>query len=151
MNIKIWDNHNKQWLEPIAIYFGTGKHIWQVVASRPGENPLEDGRYTITGDALSQIAIVGDVNYNTNLLPDSRLEEYEHLEHGISIGTLNYTEALKLELYIIQNDLTGYSRVKDGKAYPIDNNGNCELEYTQAPELVRRILEQKFNKMKGVE
>lgn len=69
MNIKIYDTTNKQWLEPMCIYFGTGNSIWRVDACIPGENPLEDGWYTLQGEDLSKIAITGDINYNTELLP----------------------------------------------------------------------------------
>ena len=70
MNIKIWDNHNKQWLEPMAIYFGKDNTIWKVDAYKPNEEPLKDGWYDLKGDDLKQIAIVGDFNYNTELLPN---------------------------------------------------------------------------------
>ena len=43
MNIKIWDNHNKQWLEPMAIFFGKENTIWKVTACKIGENPLNEG------------------------------------------------------------------------------------------------------------
>ena len=70
MEIRIWDNHNKQWLEPMAIYFGKDNAIWKVDACKLNEEPLKDGWYDLKGDDLKQIAIVGDFNYNTELLPN---------------------------------------------------------------------------------
>lgn len=69
MDIKIWDDHNKQWLEPMAIYFGKDNTIWKVTACKPGEDPLSDGWYDFVGDDLSMIAITGEFKFNENLLP----------------------------------------------------------------------------------
>lgn len=69
MNIKIWDNHNQQWLEPMAIFFGKENTIWRVAACKIGEEPLSDGWYDLQGDDLKKIAIVGDFNWNIDLLP----------------------------------------------------------------------------------
>lgn len=71
MNIKIWDNHNQQWLDPMAIFFGKENTIWKVTACKIGEEPLSDGWYDLQGDDLKKIAIVGDFNWNTDLLPFS--------------------------------------------------------------------------------
>lgn len=68
-NIKIWDNYNKQWLEPVTLFFGDGGVIWRVDAKIPGENPLQDGWFSIQGDQLNDIAIKGDVTLNNHLLP----------------------------------------------------------------------------------
>ncbi len=70
MDIKIWDNHNKQWLEPMTICFGKDNVIWKITACVPGQDPLTDGWYDLKGDDLNKIAIVGNINYNTNLLPE---------------------------------------------------------------------------------
>lgn len=70
MNIKIWDNHNKQWLEPMVIYFGKDNTICNIHACIPGDDPVSDGWYDLKGDDLKKIAIVGEVNYNTELLPE---------------------------------------------------------------------------------
>lgn len=69
MNIKIWDNHNQQWLEPMAIFFGKGNTVWKVTACKIGEDPLSDGWYDLQGDDLKKIAVVGDFNWNVDLLP----------------------------------------------------------------------------------
>lgn len=69
MNIKIWDNHNQQWLEPVAIFFGKDNTMWRVVACKFGEEALSDGWYDLQGGDLKKIAIVGDFNWNTDLLP----------------------------------------------------------------------------------
>lgn len=69
MNIKIWDNHNKQWLEPISIFFEKDNTIGRVTACKIGEDPLTDGWYDLKGEDLKKIAIVGDFNWNTDLLP----------------------------------------------------------------------------------
>lgn len=72
MSIQIWDNHNRQWLEPIAIFFGKENTVWKVQACLPGANPLTDGWYDIEGDALSRIAITGEISHNTGLLPKEK-------------------------------------------------------------------------------
>lgn len=69
-DMKIWDNHNKQWLEPMAIFFGIDNVIWKISACKPGENPIEDGWYDIQGDDLKKIAIVGEISLNSELLLD---------------------------------------------------------------------------------
>jgi len=68
MKIEIWDDHNKQWLEPITIFFGKDNTIWRVTACKVGEDPLSDGWYDLQGEDLKKIAIVGDLNWNLNLL-----------------------------------------------------------------------------------
>lgn len=70
--IKIWDNHNKQWLEPMAIFFGKDNVIWKVDAVKPGEDPLSDGWYALEGKDLKKIAITGDIEFNTKLLPKDK-------------------------------------------------------------------------------
>ena len=69
MNVKIWDNSNKQWLEPMVIFFGKGNSIWKVQAVVPGEDPLSDGWYDLTGNDLQEISITGDIEFNPELLP----------------------------------------------------------------------------------
>lgn len=69
MNLKIWDSHNKQWLEPMAIYFGQDNQIWKVDAMVPGTNPLSDGWYDLRGDDLKKISITGDIMLNPKLMP----------------------------------------------------------------------------------
>lgn len=71
MNIKIWDNHNQQWLEPMSIFFDKNNAICRVNACKIGEDPLSDGWYDLQGDDLKKIAIVGDFNWNINLLPNA--------------------------------------------------------------------------------
>jgi hypothetical protein len=68
MNIKIWDTHNKQWLEPMAIYFGRDNQIWKVDAITPGSDPLSDGWYDLRGEDLDKIAITGDITLNPHLM-----------------------------------------------------------------------------------
>ena len=68
MDIKIWDNQNKQWLDPMAIYFGKDNIISKIQACAPIPDPLSDGCYDIEGDDLKKVAIIGDINYNTDLL-----------------------------------------------------------------------------------
>src|SRR5574343_140505 len=68
-NIKIWDNHYKQWLEPINIVFGPDNEIAKIDASFPGKEPMIDGWYTIKDKALEKIAITGVLSLNKHLLP----------------------------------------------------------------------------------
>lgn len=67
--IKIWDNHNKQWLEPMAIFFGKDNSICRIEALKPGDVPLDNGWYKLEGKDLKKIAITGQLNYNSELLP----------------------------------------------------------------------------------
>lgn len=68
MNIKIWDNYNKQWLEPISIFFGKDNTIYKVSARKPNENALRNGWYDFEEENLKHIAIIGDLNFNTELI-----------------------------------------------------------------------------------
>lgn len=69
MEIKIWDSHNKQWLEPIALFFGKDNKVWKVDACKIGDKPLTDGWYTIKDKDLDKIAIIGEINFNNHLIP----------------------------------------------------------------------------------
>ena len=69
IDIKIYDNKNKQWLEPMSIIFGNEGDICEVRACIPGADPISDGWYTIKGKDLKHIAIKGDIYYNGKLLP----------------------------------------------------------------------------------
>lgn len=68
MNIKIWDDYNKQWLEPIAIFFGKDNSIWRVTACKVGDDPLSNGWYDLQNEDLKKIAIIGDINWNEHLI-----------------------------------------------------------------------------------
>ena len=63
------DNHNNQWLEPIAIYLDKDNVICRVTACKLGDEPLSDGWYDLQGDDLNKIAIIGDFKFNIDLLP----------------------------------------------------------------------------------
>lgn len=67
--LKIWDNHNKQWLEPMAIFFGKDGKPWKINACIPGEDPLTDGWYDLHGEDLKKVAITGGISFNKNLIP----------------------------------------------------------------------------------
>lgn len=68
--VKIFDHTNKQWLEPIAIYFGKDNLIWRVEANIPGEDPISDGWYMFKNEDLCKISIIGEINHNIELLND---------------------------------------------------------------------------------
>jgi len=72
MNIKIWDSRNKQWLEPMSIYFGKENTIWKIDAVKAGEDPLSDGWYDIQGEDLKKIAVIGDINHNVHLIENEK-------------------------------------------------------------------------------
>ena len=61
----------------MAIFFGKDNTVWKVTACKIGEEPLSDGWYDLQGDDLKKIAIVGDFNWNLDLLPSSRTFEEE--------------------------------------------------------------------------
>jgi len=71
--MKIWDNHNKQWLDVTSIYFKNNESnervVWRITAIKPGDDALSDGWYDIQGEDLNQIAIDDMVKMNTELLP----------------------------------------------------------------------------------
>jgi hypothetical protein len=72
MDIKIWDSRNRQWLEPMAIYFGKENTIWKIDAVKVGEDPLSDGWYDIQGEDLKKIAVIGDINHNVHLVENEK-------------------------------------------------------------------------------
>jgi len=78
--IKIWDNHNKQWLEPMSIFFGKDNSIRRVTACKPNEDPLSDERYDLQGKDLDEIAIIGDLNMNEELAPEPYDEKSGFIE-----------------------------------------------------------------------
>lgn len=71
MDVKIWDDHNKQWLEPIAIFFGKDNTVWRITACKPNEDALTDGWYELADEDLKQIAIIGSINHNIELIPEN--------------------------------------------------------------------------------
>ena len=75
MDIKIWDSRNSQWLEPMSIYFGKKNTIWKINAVKVGEDPLSNGWYDIQGEDLKKVAIIGDFEYNVELLSNSKLRK----------------------------------------------------------------------------
>lgn len=75
MDIKIWDSRNQQWLEPMSIFFGKENTIWKIDAVKVGEDPLSDGWYDIQGEDLKKVAIIGDFEYNVELLSNSKLRK----------------------------------------------------------------------------
>jgi len=147
--IKIWDNHNKQWLEPMKINFGKDGIIWRVTACKPGEDPISDGWYSIIDDGLKKIAIIGDISMNVELIPKpvadgkdgfvQRLKENirnakteEERQYHISVGK---------ELFFDWN-YTGEKVCKNCKSFqkdkPFVGNNNClvkEAELTPLPEI----------------
>lgn len=72
--IRIWDNQNKQWLVPMAIFFAgeEAETIWKVVAKKPNEDPLKDGYYNLEGEDLKKISIIGEIKHNIDLLPKDK-------------------------------------------------------------------------------
>jgi len=75
MDIKIWDSRNQQWLEPMSIFFGKENTIWKIDAVKVGDDPLSDGWYDIQGEDLKKVAIIGDFEYNVELLSNSKLRK----------------------------------------------------------------------------
>ena len=71
-NIKIWDDRNKQWLEPISIFFGKDGVIWRIEANKLGEDPLTDGWYKIYDEHLFVVAVDGVISHNVGLIPDEQ-------------------------------------------------------------------------------
>lgn len=67
--VRIWDNHNKQWLRPMSIIFGRDGEVAMVSAVKPGDEPLKDGWYKLEGDDLKKISISGDIQHNPDLWP----------------------------------------------------------------------------------
>jgi hypothetical protein len=74
--IKIYDNYRKQWLEPMAILFGKDNLIWRVEACEINADPIADGWYIFSDDELKNIAIIGDISLNTELISDDHKSEY---------------------------------------------------------------------------
>lgn len=60
----------------MVIYFGKDNVIWKIDACKIGDDPLSDGWYNLQGEDLKKIAVVGDLNINTHLLPESNTTEF---------------------------------------------------------------------------
>lgn len=71
MDIKIWDNDEKQWLKPIEIRFDINGDISHVYGYLEGEDPCKDGYFEFFGSYLSNVAIYGNIVLNPELLPNS--------------------------------------------------------------------------------
>lgn len=69
INIRIWNNKNKKWYEPISIMFDKECKIWKITAIIEGEDSLSSKWYDFHEPDLSNIAIVGNINFNINLIP----------------------------------------------------------------------------------
>lgn len=70
MKVKIWDGNNNQWLEPVVIFFGEGGDmIWKITARKPDSDIFADGWFDFAGETLKKVAITGDVNWNTEIIP----------------------------------------------------------------------------------
>jgi len=52
----------------MSIFFGDDGFIWKVDAKIPGQDPVSDGWYSLRGDDLKKISIIGGIDYNTELL-----------------------------------------------------------------------------------
>lgn len=68
--MKLWDNHNKQWLVITAIYFDQEGNIERIIANVQGQCELGDPFYNIEGDDLKKIAINQNIVHNKNILPE---------------------------------------------------------------------------------
>jgi len=70
--IRVWDNHNKQWLVPMSIIFDDGD-IVQINARNEGvTDVLKDGWRALKGNDLKKVAVTGSIEFNTKLLPKSK-------------------------------------------------------------------------------
>lgn len=65
MDFKIWDKWNKQWLEPMALFFGKENQIWKINACVPNTEPLKDGWYDLNEEDLKQIEFVKGTGLKT--------------------------------------------------------------------------------------
>lgn len=74
--LRIWDSHNKQWLEAMSIIFEEDGGIAILNANKPGEEPLSDGWYSLKGDDLKKVAVVGLISHNPHLLPPPAPESH---------------------------------------------------------------------------
>lgn len=66
--VYIWDSVNKQWLEPMDIHFDNNGFIYRINACQPGADLLGDGYYTIVGEDINKISIVGQIKVNNHIL-----------------------------------------------------------------------------------
>ena len=58
MEIKIWDTHNKQWLEPMTLSYGKNNNIVKITACIVGSDPIVDGWYNIENKDLQKIVML---------------------------------------------------------------------------------------------
>ena len=75
MNLTIWDSHNKQVLQPLAIFFRNGK-IDKINAVGCGDDALSDGWYKLEGEDLKKISVMGDINHNIYIMEELFYEIY---------------------------------------------------------------------------
>ncbi len=69
--IKVWDNHNKQWLNPTAIMFDNDGQVCRVSAMEQNHtDPIRDGWWTFEEKDMDKIAVVGGIDHNLKLLPN---------------------------------------------------------------------------------
>jgi hypothetical protein len=73
--VRIWNSVEGEWLEPMSLLFDSDNNLYLVTAIRVGDDPIGDGWYTIEGDDLEKIAIIGDINHNVGLLPDGLMNK----------------------------------------------------------------------------
>lgn len=119
-NIKIWDNHNKQWLSPMSIFFDKNDNVGMVKALKIGDDPISNGWYDIEGDDLNKISIIGKIQHNTHLVPDkislkSEFDEILGMDEPYSLlqvleGLINSTDILLQEK---SYDGLGHENVKE--------------------------------------
>ena len=69
MALHIWDNHRKLWLLPLDISFSEKGVVTRIDAIKPGDERLKDGWFTYEGKDLELVSILGDLDYNSHLLP----------------------------------------------------------------------------------
>lgn len=67
--MKIWDNHNKQWLIVTGIYFNQNGDVERITANVPGQGELGDPFYNIYGKDLDKVGIHCTVTHNEKIVP----------------------------------------------------------------------------------
>lgn len=65
MPVKIWDNNNSRWLDPLGIYFDSNGEVSKIVACEPGSRNVW---IEVEGRDLLNYAIFGMCEYNAHLL-----------------------------------------------------------------------------------
>jgi hypothetical protein len=54
----------------VIFFGGAGDMIWKITAKKPDSDVLTDGWFDFAGETLIKVAIIGDINWNVEIIPE---------------------------------------------------------------------------------